>query len=121
MGQPPVGMVTDRCVCGHHKSLHILSTRRPWTWKGCGTADPEKCSCKKFTPKETLMEKTMPDLTGVEWRQASGTVGIEAVQVAFFDNYVYVRNSNNPDVVLAYTWPEWTAFIYGAQNGEFEL
>ncbi|MBX6391140.1 MAG: DUF397 domain-containing protein [Frankia sp.] len=44
------------------------------------------------------------------------------VEVAFGPTGVFVRDSKDPDgPVLAFTQDEWTAFLLGAQAGEFEF
>ncbi|GAA2521405.1 DUF397 domain-containing protein [Pilimelia columellifera] len=69
----------------------------------------------------------MADLTGAAWRksQRSGNGG-NCVEVA--DNLlaregrVFVRDSKEPDAgTLAFTRAEWTAFIGGVRDGEFDL
>jgi len=62
------------------------------------------------------------DLSTVTWRksQRSGVNG--CVEVAFADGRIAVRDSkdrNGP--VLVFTPHEWSAFVGGAQDGEFDL
>jgi len=50
------------------------------------------------------------------WRTST-----ECVAVAFVDDCVLVRHSKDPaGPVLAFTLPEWRAFLIGATNGEFD-
>jgi Domain of unknown function (DUF397) len=58
------------------------------------------------------------------WRksQASNPNGGECVEVAFAEHAVLVRHSHDPaGPVLSFSHPEWTAFLAGARNGEFDL
>lgn len=58
-----------------------------------------------------------------EWRKSSFS-GKETncVQFRRVDDGVEVRNSKRPDAgTIHYTTSEWTAFIAGAKNGEFDL
>ena len=58
------------------------------------------------------------------WRKSSASGGGgDCVEVAFgADGGVYVRDSKAPDQqVLAFTHSEWTAFLTGVRNGEFDL
>jgi hypothetical protein len=57
------------------------------------------------------------------WRKsnASNSNG-ECVEVAFVDDAVLVRHSQDPSgPVLSFSYPEWKAFLAGAHNGEFDL
>jgi hypothetical protein len=46
----------------------------------------------------------------------------DCVEVAFSDQAVRVRHSQDPaGGVLSFTYPEWRAFLIGARNGEFDL
>jgi len=45
-----------------------------------------------------------------------------AVEVAFVDDLIGLRNSAAPDgPVLVFTQGEWDAFVAGARDGEFDL
>jgi hypothetical protein len=58
-----------------------------------------------------------------EWRTStrSGTEG-NCVEVRAIDGIVEVRDSKNPDgSILRFTHAEWTAFLGGAEDGEFQL
>ncbi|MEU7002801.1 DUF397 domain-containing protein [Nonomuraea sp. NPDC046570] len=56
------------------------------------------------------------------WRKStfSGNNG-ECVEVAWTPTAVKVRHSQRPDdEVLRFTPAEWTAFVAGVRNGEFD-
>jgi hypothetical protein len=56
------------------------------------------------------------------WRKslASGTAG-DCVEVAFTDESVLVRDSQDPQgPCLSFSYSEWTAFLTGARHGEFD-
>ena len=57
------------------------------------------------------------------WRKSrASTANGECVEVAFADDAVLVRHSQDPSgPVLSFSYPEWKAFLAGARNGEFEL
>jgi hypothetical protein len=66
-----------------------------------------------------------PDFTGVTWRKSSwsGDNGGQCVEVASVGGAVGLRDSkdkgNGP--ILVFAPREWTAFVAGAVNGEFNL
>ncbi|MEU6997691.1 DUF397 domain-containing protein [Nonomuraea sp. NPDC046570] len=64
-----------------------------------------------------------PELSHAEWRTSSRSGGNgECVSVAFVRDDVAVRDSKNPDgPVLVFTHAEWSAFLGGVHDGEFEL
>jgi Domain of unknown function (DUF397) len=65
--------------------------------------------------------KPVPDLSRAEWRSSSYG-GSGAIQVAFVDDVIVVRNGTDPDgPVLVFTRAEWDAFLGGAKDGEFTL
>lgn len=63
------------------------------------------------------------DISGVEWQSAPGTEEAEErVEIAYLPGgAVAMRSSLDPDTVLRYTEAEWTAFVLGARDGEFDL
>jgi Domain of unknown function (DUF397) len=62
------------------------------------------------------------DLSRAEWQRAPGDTSEGAVEVAFVNSLVGLRNSSQPDdPVLVFTTDEWDAFVAGAQAGEFDL
>ena len=63
------------------------------------------------------------DLTRAVWQRAEGGEPDEgAVEIAFVDDLIGMRNSAEPDgPVLVFTQAEWDAFVAGAQDGEFDL
>jgi hypothetical protein len=62
------------------------------------------------------------DVRRAVWQRAPGDTSEGAVEVAFVDELIGLRNSAQPDgPVLVFTRSEWEAFVAGAQNGEFDL
>jgi hypothetical protein len=64
------------------------------------------------------------DLSGATWRTSSHSQGEnDCVETAFLPGGgVAVRHSKDPDgSVLHYTRREWSAFLKGAKDGEFDL
>lgn len=62
------------------------------------------------------------DLSRASWQRAPGDQSEGAVEVAFVDNLVGLRNSGQPQgPILIFTMDEWEAFVAGAQDGEFDL
>jgi hypothetical protein len=58
------------------------------------------------------------------WRKskASNAAQGECVEIAFADDAVLVRHSQDPSgPVLSFSYPEWKAFLAGARDGEFDL
>jgi Domain of unknown function (DUF397) len=62
------------------------------------------------------------DLARAVWQRAARDSSEGAVEVAFVDDLIGLRNSAQPaGPVLVFTKPEWEAFVAGAQSGEFDL
>ncbi|SCF44914.1 DUF397 domain-containing protein [Micromonospora mirobrigensis] len=62
------------------------------------------------------------DLSRAVWQRAEGDSSDSAVEVAFVDDLIGMRNSAEPEgPVLVFTQAEWDAFVAGAQDGEFDL
>ncbi len=62
------------------------------------------------------------DLSRAVWQRAAEDTSEGAVEVAFVDDLIGLRNSADPDgPVLVFTQDEWDAFVAGAQYGEFDL
>ncbi|MFC0002694.1 DUF397 domain-containing protein [Micromonospora siamensis] len=62
------------------------------------------------------------DLSRAVWQRAEGDTSDSAVEVAFVDDLIGMRNSAEPEgPVLVFTQAEWDAFVAGAQDGEFDL
>ena len=63
------------------------------------------------------------DLSNAEWLRAEESEGEEeAIEIAFVDEYIAMRNSAEPEgTVLVFTQAEWDAFVLGAKDGEFDF
>ncbi|WP_320066624.1 DUF397 domain-containing protein [Micromonospora sp. RTGN7] len=62
------------------------------------------------------------DLSRAVWQRAEGDTSDSAVEVAFVDDLIGMRNSAEPEgPVLVFNQAEWDAFVAGAQDGEFDL
>ncbi|MFC9614646.1 DUF397 domain-containing protein [Streptomyces sp. NPDC056938] len=63
------------------------------------------------------------DISDVTWHSAPGTEDHEErVEIAYLPaGAVAMRSSVEPETVLRYTEAEWTAFVLGARDGEFDL
>lgn len=58
------------------------------------------------------------------WRKStkSGPYSDNCVEVRKVNNFIEIRNSKNPDAGTAmFTEFEWTAFIGGVKDNEFEI
>lgn len=67
---------------------------------------------------------TTPLDAGANWRKSSysNKQGGDCVEVAVTRGQVLVRDSKNPEAArLAFTASEWTAFLAGVRDGEFDL
>lgn len=62
-------------------------------------------------------------LNGAAFRKASGCADKSCVEVAITGDTIGLRDSkdNGTGPVLAFTADEWSAFLAGAQQGEFNL
>jgi hypothetical protein len=63
------------------------------------------------------------DLARADWQRVGDTPAEHgAVEVAFVDDLIGLRNSADPQgAVLVFTQAEWDAFVAGARDGEFDL
>jgi hypothetical protein len=62
------------------------------------------------------------DISGAEWVSAPGGPEEEKVEIAYLEGgAVAMRSSADPETVLRFTEGEWTAFVLGARDGEFDL
>jgi hypothetical protein len=64
------------------------------------------------------------DLSRARWFKStrSGPNSDNCVEVAFIDQAIAVRDSQNPEgAALIFTPAEWDAFVGGAKDGEFDL
>lgn len=53
-------------------------------------------------------------------RSSFCTIG-DCVEVEFRGGLVWVTNSFSPAAALVFTRDEWTAFLAGVRNGEFDV
>ncbi|WP_206302063.1 DUF397 domain-containing protein [Streptomyces sp. AcE210] len=81
---------------------------------------PEEITARKEREKNELYAL---DISGAEWHSAPGTEDHEErVEIAYLPaGAVAMRSSMEPETVLRYTEAEWTAFVLGARDGEFDL
>ncbi|MEU6659927.1 DUF397 domain-containing protein [Streptomyces sp. NPDC046821] len=81
---------------------------------------PEDVAARKEREKNELYALDISDVT---WHSAPGTeTHEERVEIAQLPaGAVAMRSSLDPDTVLRYTEAEWTAFVLGARDGEFDL
>ncbi len=61
-------------------------------------------------------------LTEVTWTKSARSASVaNCVQAGPFDGGIVVRNSNDPEAGgLSFTPAEWTAFIEGTKDGDFD-
>ena len=66
---------------------------------------------------------TSAQFAGAQWRKSNLSGDTGCVEVAFVDQNVGVRDSKLGDdsPVLVFTPHEWSVFLQGAGNGEFNL
>jgi hypothetical protein len=63
-----------------------------------------------------------PELSRAEWRKSTASSPGECAEVAFVAGSVLMRHSQSPTgAVLTFSPAEWTAFLAGVRNGEFDL
>ncbi|MGW6360421.1 DUF397 domain-containing protein [Streptomyces sp. NPDC055092] len=92
--------------------------------QGAGTnatgESPEDVAARKEREKNELYALDISDVT---WHSAPGTADHEErVEIAYLPaGAVAMRSSMEPETVLRYTEAEWTAFVLGARDGEFDL
>jgi Domain of unknown function (DUF397) len=56
-----------------------------------------------------------------EWLKSSFSQNGDCVEIAFKDKKVLVRDSKRPhESFLIFTSSEWSAFLAGVRNGEFD-
>ncbi|MFB7709426.1 DUF397 domain-containing protein [Streptomyces sp. NPDC056105] len=81
---------------------------------------PEEIKARKEREKNELYAL---DISDAEWHSAPGTEDHEErVEIAYLPaGAVAMRSSMEPETVLRYTEAEWTAFVLGARDGEFDL
>lgn len=66
---------------------------------------------------------TAPQFVGARWHKSTVSGDTGCVEVAFANQAVGVRDSKLGDdsPVLVFTQHEWSVFLQGAGNGEFNL
>lgn len=75
----------------------------------------------------TAQELSGEELAGIRWKKSSrsdsnGGQCVEAGPLADNSGRVAVWHSRHPDgSVIVYTRAEWTAFLAGARDGEFDF
>jgi hypothetical protein len=75
----------------------------------------------------TAQKLSREELAGIRWKTSSrsnsnGGQCVEAGPLADGSGRVAVRHSQHPDgSVIVYTRAEWTAFLAGAKDGEFDF
>jgi Domain of unknown function (DUF397) len=63
----------------------------------------------------------MTERSSIAWRRSSRCANNTCVEVALLDDQIMVRDAKNPrGPVLRFTPTEWSAFLDGARNGEFD-
>ncbi len=63
-----------------------------------------------------------PELSRAKWRKSTASNPSECAEVAFVHGSVLMRHSQSPSgPMLAFTHAEWSAFVAGVRNGEFDL
>lgn len=64
----------------------------------------------------------LPPPPGAEWRKSTASGDAGCVEVALTPGHVWVRDTKDrPGPVLCFSVREWTAFVQGVQQGEFDL
>jgi hypothetical protein len=62
------------------------------------------------------------DPSDAEWHKSTASSSGECAEVAFVAGAVLMRHSQSPSgPSLAFSHAEWTAFLAGVRNGEFDL
>jgi hypothetical protein len=63
----------------------------------------------------------MTERSGIAWRRSTYCANNSCVEVALLDNQIAVRDSKDQNgPVLRFTPTEWSAFLDGAREGEFD-
>jgi Domain of unknown function (DUF397) len=64
----------------------------------------------------------MTDWSTVVWRKSARCESNSCVEVGLLNDQIALRDSKDVDgPVLLFTRDEWSAFVHGAQRGEFDL
>lgn len=75
----------------------------------------------------TEQQLSAEELSGIRWRISTRSADnsgncVEAGPLADGSGRVAVRHSHHPDgSMIVYTRAEWTAFLAGAKDGEFDF
>jgi hypothetical protein len=75
----------------------------------------------------TVQQLSTKELSGIRWHistrsDSGGGQCVEAGPLVDGSERVAVRHSHHPEgSVIIYTREEWTAFLAGAKNGEFDF
>lgn len=66
---------------------------------------------------------TTPDWSRTTWRKSMHSDTGGCVEVAFAEGHIGVRDTKDAGAgpILTFTPHEWTAFLAGARDGEFDL
>lgn len=51
------------------------------------------------------------ELRALSWRRSSACVNGDCLEVAYFQDQVFIRNSRSSEVVIEASRPEWEAFV----------
>ncbi|GLW32973.1 DUF397 domain-containing protein [Actinoplanes regularis] len=64
-----------------------------------------------------------PDFSSAKWRKSNTSGDGGCVEVAHVDGVIGVRDTkdNGTGPILMFNEREWTAFLAGSRNGEFNL
>ena len=60
------------------------------------------------------------DLPGHMWRKSTFSASSNCVEVCVRNDAVQVRNTRDHSVVVNFTGAEWTAFVAGVRDGQFD-
>jgi hypothetical protein len=64
-----------------------------------------------------------PDFSSAKWRKSNSSGDGGCVEVAYVDGVIGVRDTKDAGTgpILMFNEREWTAFLAGSRNGEFNL
>jgi Domain of unknown function (DUF397) len=89
---------------------------------GAQSSAARGCSHGNFPLSKYLEYSVQSPAARLQWRTSSACATQNCVQVAATeDAMIAVRNSSDPDgAMVLYSSAEWSAFLAGAKNGEFD-